>query len=135
MHDYTAAAEYYERVLNISVDNLYALNHLGLAYKQLQRFDEAIEVLYKALSLDPKCERPESENLHNYLGLIYLELGEISEAIAELRESIRLFPSDTWAREQLAALYENQQRSFEAQLQYQQILEIDPDNLLSLIHI
>ena len=135
LHDYTAAAEYYERVLNISVDNLYALNHLGLAYKQLQRFDDAIEVLYRALSLDPRCERPESENLHNYLGLIYLELGEISEAIAELRESIRLFPSDTWAREQLAALYENQQRYFEAQLQYQQLLEIDPDNLLALTRL
>ena len=85
--------------------------------------------------LNPRCERPESENLHNYLGLIYLELGEISEAIAELRESIRLFPSDTWAREQLAALYENQQRYFEAQLQYQQILEIDPDNLLALTRL
>ena len=135
LHDYAAAAEYYERVLNISVDNLYALNHLGLAYKQLQRFDEAIEVLYRALSLDPRCERPESENLHNYLGLIYLERGEIDEAIAELRESIRLFPNDTWAREQLAALYENQQRYFEAQLQYQEILEIDPDNLLALTRL
>ena len=135
LHDYTAAAGYYERVLDISVDNLYALNHLGLAYKQMQRFDEAIEVLYRALSIDPRCERPESENLHNYLGLIYLERGEIGEAIAELRESIRLFPNDIWAREQLAALYENQERYFEAQLQYQQILEIDPDNLLALTRL
>ena len=135
LHDYTAAAGYYQRVLDISVDNLYALNHLGLAYKQLQRFDEAIAVLQKALSYDPKCKRPESENLHNYLGLIYLERGEIGEAIAELRESIRLFPSDIWAMEQLATVYENQQRHFEAQLQYQQILEVDPDNLLALTRL
>ena len=135
LHDYTAAAEYYERVLDISVDNLYALNHLGLAYKQLQRFDEAIEVLHTALSFDPRCERPESENLHNYLGLIYLEQGEIGEAIAELRESIRLLPDDIWAREQLATLYENQQRYFEAQLQYQQILKVAPDNLLALTRL
>ena len=135
LHDYTAAAGYYERVLDISADNLYALNHLGLAYKQLQRFDEAIAVLQRALSYDPRCERPESENLHNYLGLIYLERGEIGESIAELRESIRLFPNDIWAREQLATLYENQQRYFEAQLQYQQILEVDPDNLLALTRL
>ena len=133
--DYATAAEHYERVLTISTNNLYALNHLGLAYKQLQRFDEAVEVLHKALALDPKCERPESENLHNYLGLIYLEQGKLGEAIAELWESIRFFPTDTWAREQLAALYENQQRYFEAQLQYQQILEIDPDNLLALTRL
>jgi tetratricopeptide (TPR) repeat protein len=135
LQDYAAAAEYYERVLDVSVDNLYALNHLGLAYKQLQRFDEAIQVLHTALSFDPRCEQPESENLHNYLGLIYLERGEIGEAIAELRESIRLFPNEIWAREQLATLYENQERYFEAQLQYQQILEIDPDNLLSLARL
>ena len=135
LSDYATAAEHYERVLTISTRNLYALNHLGLAYKQLQRFDEAVEVLHKALALDPKCERPESENLHNYLGLIYLEQGKLGEAIAELRESIRFFPTDTWAREQLAALYENQQRYFEAQLQYQQILEIDPDNLLALTRL
>ena len=132
LKDYAAAAGYYERVLTVSGDNLYALNHLGLAYRQLQRFDEAVEVLYKALSLDPKCERPESENLHNYLGLIYLEQGKLGEAIAELRESTRLFPKDTWAREQLVTLYEDQQRYFEAQLQCQRILEIDPDNLFAL---
>ena len=132
LKDYAAAAGYYERVLAASADNLYALNHLGLAYRQLQRFDEAAEVLYKALSLDPKCERPESENLHNYLGLIYLEQGKLGEAIAELRESVRLFPNDTWAREQLVTLYEDQQRYFEAQLQCQRILEIDPDNLFAL---
>ena len=133
--DYAAAAEYYERVLGVSVDNLYALNHLGLVYKQLQRFDQAVQVLRRALSLDPRCERPESENLHNYLGLIYLERGEIGEAIAEFRESIRLFPTDVWAREQLAALYEDQQRYFEAQLQYKQLLDIAPDNLLALTRL
>lgn len=131
LNDYAAAAQYYERVLNISVDNLYALNHLGLAYKQLQRLDEAVTVLHQALSLDPKCKRPESENLHNYLGLIYLEQGDVAEAIAALRESIRLFPMDTWARQQLAAIYEDHQRYFEAQLQYQKLLEVAPDNLLA----
>lgn len=135
LNHYAEAADYYEQVLSISADNLYALNHLGLAYKQLQRLDESVKVLRKALSLDPKCEQPESENLHNYLGLIYLERGEVGEAIAELRESIRLFPMDIWAREQLAAIYEDHQRYFEAQLQYQQLLEVAPDNLLALTRL
>ena len=135
LSNYAHAAEYYERVLDISADNLYALNHLGLAYKQLQRFDEGVRVLHKALSLDPRCERPECENLHNYLGLIYLEQGEVGEAIAEFRESIRLSPTNIWARQQLAALYEDQQRYFEAQLQYQQILEVAPDNLLAITRL
>ena len=135
LNDYAEAARYYELTLSISADNLYALNHLGLAYKQLQRLDEAVTVLRQALSLDPKCERPESENLHNYLGLIYLEQGEMGEAIAELRESIRLFPRDIWARQQLAAIYEDHQRYFEAQLQYQKLLEVAPDNLFALTRL
>lgn len=135
LSNYAAAAAYYERVLDISADNLYALNHLGLAYKQLQRYDDGIRVLHKALSIDPRCERPECENLHNYLGLIYLEQGKVGEAIAEFRASIRLFSNDIWARQQLAALYENQQRYFEAQLQYQQLLEVAPDNLLAITRL
>ncbi len=135
LNDYQAAAEHYKQVLTVSKDNLYALNHLGLAYKQLGRLDEAVKVLHEALNIDPKCERPESENLHNYLGLIYLEQGEVGEAIAELRESIRLFPKDVWARQQLAALYEDKGRYYEALLQYQELLEVAPDNLLAVTRL
>ena len=132
LNDYQAAAEHYEQVLTVSKDNLYALNHLGLAYKQLGRLSEAMKVLLDALAVDPRCERPESENLHNYLGLIYLERGEVGEAIAELRESIRLFPKDVWARQQLASIYEDRGRYYEALLQYQELLEVAPDNLLAV---
>ena len=135
LNDYQSAAEHYEKVLTVSKDNLYALNHLGLAYKQLGRLDEAVTVLREALSLDAKCERPESENLHNYLGLIYLEQGKVGEAIAEWRESIRLFPKAVWARQQLAALYEDRGRYYEAQLQYQELLEVAPDNLLAVTRL
>ncbi len=129
LNDYNNAVKYYERVLSISKDDLYALNHLGLAFKQLNQLDDAEATLLRALTLDPKCESPASENLHNYLGLIYLERGEVGEAIAQLRESIHIFPNDIWARQRLASVYEDHQRYFEAQLQYQQLLEVDPDNL------
>ena len=135
LNDYQSAAEHYQKVLTVSKNNLYALNHLGLAYKQLGRLDEAVTVLREALSLDAKCERPESENLHNYLGLIYLEQGKVGEAIAEWRESIRLFPKAVWARQQLAALYEDRGRYYEAQLQYQELLEVAPDNLLAVTRL
>ena len=135
LNDYQAAAEHYEQVLTVAKDNLYALNHLGLAYKQLGRLGEAMKVLLDALAVDPRCERPESENLHNYLGLIYLERGEVGEAIAELRESIRLFPKDVWARQQLASIYEDKGRYYEALLQYQELLEVAPDNLLAVTRL
>lgn len=135
LHNYKNAAKYYERVLRLSKDDLYALNHLGLVYKQLNRLDEAEAQLRKALEIDPKCESSDSENLHNYLSLIHLQRGELGDAIAELRVSIRMFPNDIWARQQLASIYEDHQRYFEAQLQYQELLEVDPDNLLAVTRL
>ncbi len=135
LNNYESAAQYYERVLNISKENLYALNHLGLAYKQLNRLDEAEAQLRKALALDPNCNSPDCKNLHNYLALIHLQRGEVGEAIAELRESIRLFPNEIWARQRLGSLYEDHQRYFEAQLQYQQLLQVDSDNLLAVTRL
>ena len=131
LNDYQAAGREYERTLKHDPDNLYALNHLGLAYKQTKRLDDADQILRKALSLDPRCRRSESKNLHNYLASIHLERGEIGDAIAEFRESARLFPSAIWPRQQLAALFEARERYYEAQLQYQEILKIDPENLLA----
>ena len=45
------------------------------------------------------------------------------------------FQTTPGARQQLAALYEDQQRYFEAQLQYQQLLEVAPDNLLAITRL
>ena len=131
LNDYDSAVQEYESTLKYSPEDLYALNHLGLVYKQTGRLDEAERTLRRVLELDPKCQRNESKNLHNYLGAIHLEREEIGDAIAEFRESARLFPGDVWPRQQLAALYESHGRYYQAQLQYQEILAIDPDNLLA----
>ena len=125
------AAEQFEQSLRLYDQDLYALNHLGLAYKQLGQYQQAEETLRQALAIDPKCERTENRNLHNYLALIYQASDQTGEAIAELRESIRLFPEETWARTQVANLYENHGRYYEAQLQYAEILKVEPDNLLA----
>lgn len=131
LNNYNSAAQEYEGTLKYAPEDLYALNHLGLAYKHTGRLDEAEQTLRKVLELDPKCQRNESKNLHNYLGAIHLEREEVGDAIAEFRESARLFPNAVWPRQQLAALYESRGRYYQAQLQYQEILAIDPDNLLA----
>ncbi len=131
LRSYKNAAKYFKKTLKTAENDLYALNHLAIAYMQLNRLDEAETLLRKALKIDPDCEKPDSGNLHNYLGLIHLQRGEVSDAIAEFRNTIRIFPNDIWARQQLASIYEDHQRYFEAQLQYRELLNVDPQNLLA----
>ncbi|MBC8234902.1 DUF3857 domain-containing protein [bacterium] len=128
---YQQGAEQFETVLSYDPKNLYALNHLGLMYIQLKQIDKAESVLRTALELDPECQQPDSKNIHNYFGLIYEDKGDVDNAIAEYQESIRLFPDDMWPRKQLASLLEDYGRYYEAQLEYLQMLEIDPENLLA----
>ena len=104
LNDYDAAAHAYEATLKYDAEDLYALNHLGLAYKLIGHLDEAEHTLRKVLELDPKCQRNESENLHNYLAAIHLEREEIGDAIAEFRESARLFPNDILAASAISRL-------------------------------
>ncbi len=131
LRSYENAAKYFKKVLKTAENDLYALNHLAAAYKQLNRHDEAEALLRKALKIDPECEHPDNRNLHNYLGLIHLQRGEVGNAIAEFRNTIRLFPNDIWTRQQLASIYEDHKRYFEAQLQYRELLDVDPQNLLA----
>jgi len=128
---YQQGAEQFETVLSLDPKNLYALSHLGLMYIQLKQIDKAESVLRTALEIDPECQRADSKNTHNYLGLVYENKGDIAAAIAEYRESIRLFPDDMWPRKRLASLLEDHGRYYEAQLEYLQMLEIDPENLLA----
>jgi len=125
---YQQAATEYETVLEFEQENLYALSHLGLAYRQMKKLDKAEVILRTALELDPKCERPDSKNVHNYLGLVYEGRGDIGAAIAEYRESIRLFPKELWARKHLAGLLEEKGQYYEALLEHFEILKIDPKN-------
>ncbi len=131
MRRYDEGIEIFHSVLEREPTNLYALNHMGLAYRQIGEFDKAEAVLRTALDIDPGCERSENRNTHNYLGLVYEDKGQLWEAIAEYRESIRLFPKDIWARNHLAVLLENNGRYYEAQLLHLDTLEIDEDNPLA----
>ena len=82
LQDYESAAEQFEASLRLYDQDLYALNHLGLAYKQLGRYKEAEDVLRQALLIDPHCQQRDNRNLHNYLALINQETKQTGSAIA-----------------------------------------------------
>jgi lipopolysaccharide biosynthesis regulator YciM len=121
-----------------------ALNHddmcvpayifLGDAYYSEQRLDEAVDCWKKLLQMVPKT----GYLVFNKLEKTLFELGSFGE-ISEIYEQIyRENPRDSHALFALASLDEKKGRTEEAQLKYNQILDIDPSFLparLSLIRI
>src|SRR5215831_18335068 len=77
------AAARYSQILKLEPKNLDALCLLGLAYGQLRRFAEAIDLLRKAVKVAPKHAAA-----HNFLGAALKEIGRTDEALASFDRAI-----------------------------------------------
>jgi tetratricopeptide (TPR) repeat protein len=77
----------------ISPTSAEALNNLGVAYKELDRLQEAMACYRRALAA-----KPTHVEAHNNLGLALMEAGQVSEAIASLEQALSLQPGYQAAR-------------------------------------
>jgi len=77
---YNRAVGLLEPVVRSQPSNADAWNYLGLSYRKLSRFDEAMTAYKKALSIDPL-----HRGAHEYQGELYLQLGEVAKAEDNLR--------------------------------------------------
>jgi Flp pilus assembly protein TadD len=97
--------------------------NLGVAYKRLDRRDEAIASYRKAIQLDGGL--PEA---HYNLAILYREQGEFATAEESYRESLRLDPSFREAYYNLAILYDLYLNRPETALEcYRKYLELGGD--------
>ena len=86
---YEEAIEYFKQLLDDEEDKTSSLNYLGCCYINLERYDEALEVLDEVLQLT-LWERP----LFNK-GRVYLKLGNYSEALAYFNRAIMINPEES----------------------------------------
>lgn len=132
--DYHKARMAYKEALNYDEKCVPAHIFLGDACYGEQRLDEAVVYWKRLLETVPKA----GYLVFNKLEKTLFELGSFGE-ISEIYEQIyRENPKDSHALFALASLDEKKGRTEEAQLKYNQILEIDPSFLparLSLIRI
>jgi tetratricopeptide (TPR) repeat protein len=123
LHEFSKAADEFQRVLQLSPDYELAVYQLGLAYARTGDFDQAIGMLKRALQLDgtnftaaynlgaaylkkqmiPEAAdafrqsisiNPEYAAGHRALGELLLYQGQVDESLAELRRSAELDPRD-----------------------------------------
>jgi tetratricopeptide (TPR) repeat protein len=70
----------------------------GLQYAKQEKWDEALELLNKAIAEDPK-----HVNSYNILGKVYINKGELDAARGCWRMALRIDPGNTTAKQCLAA--------------------------------
>jgi arylsulfatase A-like enzyme/Tfp pilus assembly protein PilF len=131
LHEFSLAADEFQRVLQLSPDYELAMFHLGLAYARTGDFDQAIAMLKRALQLDgtnfaaaynlgatylkkemvPEAAEafrqsisinPEYAAGHRALGELLLYQGQVDESLSELRRSAELNPQDPGIHASLA---------------------------------
>ncbi|WP_331351329.1 tetratricopeptide repeat protein [Cellvibrio sp. UBA7671] len=89
----------YKKVLDLTPDNVMAINNMGASYLFLGDFENAIPAFEKALALSP------SSAAFSNLGTAYYYLGFFSKAVEYYQKAIDLSPSDVSNLNDIADAY------------------------------
>jgi tetratricopeptide (TPR) repeat protein len=131
--DIDSAEREWRETLKMMPQDSMTLESLGLLSLKKQHYLEAVEFFKKALEFDPG-----NSEAHLYLGVTYMETHSPELAEPELRTAVSLFPLNANARNALGKLCLGEGRTAEAEEQFRQSVEIEPNIMgyghLGLIH-
>lgn len=117
---------------DFEVDRKFAVKHLEIAdlYFRYRRYEEAIEEYRKAASLDPQ-----TLDIRIRLAKAYAKKGFVSRAIQELGNLKAEHPRFMPARIQLGLLHYSQGNMLDADLEWESVLDLEPENREALAYI
>lgn len=102
-----------------------ALFSVGLAYRQLERYPEALTYLHRAAD-----SQPDSAEVQYELGSLYRLVDQHDRAIKHLEEAIRIRPDFVDAYNQLGITYYDQGKHAEALTIFRATAQLEPSNPL-----
>lgn len=120
---FAASAQLFEQVVARKPDDWSVTYNLGLTYYKLNRPEDAVELLSRAVQIAPGD--PEQ---YLYLGLAELKLGRNKEAEAALRQAIALRPQGYGYHFALGTVLKRRGMLAQAMAQYRMELEEHPEN-------
>jgi tetratricopeptide (TPR) repeat protein len=130
-----AAAKAYREILRQDPDDIDTLHLLGAVTAQLGDAQAGLELIDRAIALDPGCA-----DFHNNRGLILAGLGRVEDAIAAHRKAIELKPDYAEAQNNLGNALVRINKFDEAEAAFRRTLALNPDyanahsNLGVLLH-
>ena len=119
--DDARAASYYERCVQLDAQDATRLYKLALARYRAGSSAAAIDPLRHAVSLNDNFGEA-----HYLLGLVLRDTRAVTEAVAALERAVRVAPTLTPAREELADLYRAAGRPVDELAQLQKLASADP---------
>lgn len=112
----------FQHTIDVTSDNYFAHNNLGVALARQGRLDEAIHHYSKSLHI-----RPDQAEVHNNLGNALVARGDFEEALGHYYEALRIKPDFASAHNNLGSVLARQGKVDEAVKHYQEALRIKPD--------
>lgn len=112
----------YRQVLEIEPNNVDALHLLGLVARQFGKYETAIDLIGRAVKINPKAAM-----FQNNLGETYLSLGRLVEAETLCRQALDLQPDFPEANYNLAKVLRAQGRFDESIFCFEEVLRRRPD--------
>jgi tetratricopeptide (TPR) repeat protein len=83
--------------------NIHLYNRLGIALRQQQKHQEALECYDKALKMDPR-----NEKIYFNIGILYFDLGDQQRSLDAFRKALKLRPNFPEARNFIKQNFPNQ---------------------------
>lgn len=124
--DLIPAEETFRKILQVTPGDAYsetALINLGIILDEMERYTESIDILERAINLNPK-----NYNAYYNLGIASLHAGEPARAIVAWKKASSLESGKTYkARERIGDYYADKLYNPEAVSSYSSILEDNPN--------
>lgn len=105
-------------------------SYMGVCFKEMERYGEALAVLNQAEALDP-----DRTDVHNLKGFCHFKRGEHAEAIASFREVLRMNPGSAIDYANIGANYRAMGETEQAVEHYQIALALDPSIAFARDHL
>jgi protein O-GlcNAc transferase len=119
---FSDAERMYHEILRTSSNEPAVCNLLGVLYGQVGRGDQAIEMISKAISIDPQLA-----DAHYNLGIALQQAGRLQDAADSFQRTLELKPDHTAAANNLGTALMSLERWAEAESCYRKLLSIRPN--------
>jgi len=137
------AAKEFSMIISVSDNDPEIWFNYGICLYHIKQYTTAITILESALALQTRLGNGERKTdfqklqaeCHHYLGLIYAQHDKFNQATANHQKAIKLIPSNTVYRQELAQFYWKMKMYQAAAEQYRKIIKSEPKDEKAIYRI